>query len=68
MKNILKCVYWFVVIVYLYPIRIITLFIVLPIYWPYVGSPIHLANLCYDPIYEISSYPVFDYHSSNTSN
>ena len=69
MKNIPKCVYLFVVIVYLYPARMITLFIVLPIYCPYVGSATHVTNnLCYDPIYEMSSYPDFDYHSSSTSN
>ena len=30
-KNIPKCVYLFVVIIYLYPIKMTTLFIVLPI-------------------------------------
>ena len=67
MKNIPNCVYLFVVIAYLFPTRMITLFIVLPIYCPYVGSATHLTSLSYDPLYEISSYSVFEYHSSNTS-
>ena len=54
MKNIPKFVYLFSVIAYLYPTRMITLFIiVLPIYWPYLGSATHLTNLRYDPIDEM---------------
>ena len=33
-----------------YPLRIKTLFFVLPTYWPYLGSPTHLTNLRLDSI------------------
>ena len=38
-EKIQKCVFLLLLIVVFYPTGIITLFIVLPIYRPYVGSP-----------------------------
>ena len=51
----------FLMDVYLYPTSMITWFIVLPIYRPYLGNATHTINLCYDTFYEM---PI----SSNTSN